>query len=297
MSNRYESERGNQRRRPSDAGAKDLNCRETTWRAYIPLTIAASLFATPLIWLLLSSLKSPEQIASNPYSAFPSTWRWENYREAMVAMPFFRYLFNTLLICLGSVAGTIVSCSLAAYGFSRLRWRGRDFLFAVLVMTMLLPWHVTMIPRFLLLREAGLYNSLWALIAPTFLGDAFFIFLLRQFFQTIPEELCEAARLDGLSEWGVFWKIVLPICRPALITVALFQFIASWNDFNGPLLYLRDKEKFPLSYGLEQFVSAYSDQTHLLLAAAVLFTLPVLVLFLLAQRSFVEGIVTRGIKR
>jgi multiple sugar transport system permease protein len=261
------------------------------------LTIAASLFATPLIWLLLSSLKSPEQIASNPYSAFPSTWRWENYREAMVAMPFFRYLFNTLLICLGSVAGTIVSCSLAAYGFSRLRWRGRDFLFAVLVMTMLLPWHVTMIPRFLLLREAGLYNSLWALIAPTFLGDAFFIFLLRQFFQTIPEELCEAARLDGLSEWGVFWKIVLPICRPALITVALFQFIASWNDFNGPLLYLRDKEKFPLSYGLEQFVSAYSDQTHLLLAAAVLFTLPVLVLFLLAQRSFVEGIVTRGIKR
>lgn len=170
-------------------------------------------------------------------------------------------------------------------------------LFAVLVMTMLLPWHVTMIPRFLLLREVGLYNSLWALVAPTFLGDAFFIFLLRQFFQTIPEELCEAARLDGLSEWGVFWRIVLPISWPALITVGLFQFIASWNDFNGPLLYLRDKEKFPLSYGLQQFVSAYSDQTHLLLAAAVLFTLPVLALFLVAQRSFVEGIVTRGIKR
>ena len=169
-------------------------------------------------------------------------------------------------------------------------------MFALVIATMLLPWHVTMIPRFLLISELGLYNSLWALILPTFLGDAFFIFLLRQFFLTIPEELSEAGRLDGLSEWGVLLHIILPLSKPALATVALFQFIAAWNDFNGPLLYLSDPGKFPLAYGLERFVSSYSDQTHLLLAAAVLFTLPILVLFLLAQRTFIRGIATTGLK-
>ena len=147
-----------------------------------------------------------------------------------------------------------------------------------------------MIPRFLLLRECGLYNSLAALIVPKLLGDAFYIFLLRQFFLTIPEPLCEAARIDGLSEWGVFRHIVLPLSRPAIVTVALFQFIASWNDFSGPLLYLNDPAKFPLAYGLEQFVSSYSDQTHWLLAAAAMFTLPIVVLFLLAQRAFLHGL-------
>mgnify|MGYP001983084860 len=162
---------------------------------------------------------------------------------------------------------------------------------------MLLPWHVTMIPRFLLFRELGWYNHLTALIAPTFLGDAFFIFLLRQFFLSIPEELSEAARLDGLGEWGIFWKIILPLSKPALATVALFQFIATWNDFGGPLLYLNDPNRFPLAYGLEQFVSSYSDQTHLLMAAAVLFTLPVIVLFLFTQRTFLRGISTTGLKQ
>ncbi len=274
-----------------------MSQRPATWRAYLVLSSVAALFLFPLVWMVLSSLKSSEQIASNPYSLLPTEWRFSNYSEAVQAIPFFRYLGNSLLLCIGSVCGTLLSCSLAAYAFSRLRWPGRNLLFGLLIATMLLPWHVTMIPRFLLLREAGLYNSLWAIVLPTFLGDAFYIFLLRQFFLTIPEELCEAARLDGLSEWGVFWKIIVPVSRPALVTVGLFQFIATWNDFNGPLLYLRDPEKFPLSYGLEQFVSSYSDQTHLLLAAAVLFTLPMLALFLLAQKSFIEGIATQGIKR
>jgi multiple sugar transport system permease protein len=199
-------------------------------------------------------------------------------------------------LCAGSVAGTLFSCTLAAYGFARLRWPGRDLMFGLLIATMLLPWHVTMIPRFLLIRELGLYNTLAALVLPTFCGDAFYIFLLRQFFLTIPEELSEAARLDGCGEWGVCWRIVVPLARPALATVALFQFIAAWNDFNGPLLYLSDPDKFPLAYGLEQFVSAYSSQTNLLLAAAVLFTLPIVVLFFLTQRTFLEGIATTGIK-
>ncbi|MDP6717544.1 MAG: carbohydrate ABC transporter permease [Pirellulaceae bacterium] len=263
---------------------------------YSILSIAALVFAFPLAWMFLSSLKSADEIVARPHSLLPSDPTWQNYPDALSSMPFLRYLSNSLLLCTGSVIGTLVSCSIVAYGFAKLRWPGRDILFGILIATMLLPWHVTMIPRFLLIRELGLYNSLGALVVPTFLGEAFYIFLLRQFFLSIPEELSEAARIDGLGECGIFSRIVVPLSIPALATVALFQFIHSWNDFNGPLLYLRDAEHFPLAYGLERFISSYSDQTHLLLAASVLFTLPILVLFLLAQRTFVRGIVTTGIK-
>jgi len=264
--------------------------------AHPALLTAAALFALPLVWMVLSSLKPANQLTEDPYAFWPSRWQWNNYPQALASLPYLRYLRNSLVLCAGSVMGSVFSCSMVAYGFSRLHWRGRDVVFGILIATMLLPWHVTMIPRFLLLRELGLYNSLAALIVPTFLGDAFFIFLLRQFFLTIPDELSEAARLDGLGEWGIFTRIIVPLSKPALATVALFQFIASWNDFNGPLLYLSDPQKFPLAYGLEQFVSSYSDQTHLLLAAAVLFTLPMVVLFLLAQQTFLKGIATTGIK-
>ena len=266
------------------------------WLRFSVVVLAAACFTAPLLWMLFGSLKTPEQLTRDPYSLLPQTWRWSNYSEAVFAAPYALYLRNSLVICLGSVIGGVLSCSLAAYGFARLRWRGRDKMFALLIATMLLPWHVTMIPRFVLIRELGLYNSHAALILPTFLGDAFYIFLLRQFFLTIPEELCEAARLDGLSEWGVYWRIVLPLSRPALLATALFQGIAAWNDFQGPLLYLSDPQKFPLAYGLERYLSSYSDQTHLLLAAAVLFTLPVAVLFLFTQKAFLRGIAAGGLK-
>jgi multiple sugar transport system permease protein len=270
--------------------------RKTHPLAQFILLAAAVVFAMPMVSMVLASLKPAVQLTEDPYSLLPRRWQWENYPQAVASMPYLRYLRNSLLLCGGTVAGTLLSCSLAAYAFARLRWRGRNVMFGVLIATMLLPWHVTMIPRFLLLRELGLYNSLAALVVPTFLGDAFYIFLLRQFFLTIPEELSEAARLDGLSEWGIYWRIVLPLSKPALATVALFQFIHSWNDFNGPLLYLSDPQKFPLAYGLEQFISSYADQTHLLLAASVLFTLPIVILFLLTQRTFLKGIATTGLK-
>ena len=260
------------------------------------LLLLAAAFSLPLVWMVLTSFKPAEQIASDPHRVLPVEWRGANYVEAVTAMPYFRYLRNSLVLCGGSVLGTLTSCSLAAYGFARLKWPLRNQVFGVLVVTMLLPWHVTVIPRFLLIRELGLYNTLAALVVPTFLGDAFSIFLLRQFFLTIPEELSEAARLDGASEWRIFWRIILPLSRPALATVALFQFIAAWNDFNGPLLYLNDPARFPLAYGLEQFVSAYSSQTNLLMAAAVLFTLPIVVLFFFTQRTFIRGIATTGLK-
>lgn len=268
----------------------------TTIASYLALAIAILFFAGPLLWLVLASFKSPEELKADPYALFPREWRWENYRDAVAAMPLARYLANTLVLCVGSVAGTILSCSLAAYAFARLRWPGRDWAFGIVIATLLLPWHVTVIPKFLLLREAGLYNTPWAIIAPTFLGNAFYIFLLRQYFLAVPEELCEAGRLDGLSEWGVYSQIVMPLNLPALVTVGLFQFVATWNDFQNPLLLLSDPETFPLAYGLEQFLSAYSDQTHLLLAAAVLFSIPVLGLFLITQQAFVEGANTDGLK-
>lgn len=264
--------------------------------AYLCLASAVVLFAAPMIWMVLCSLKTPEQLTENPHSILPDEWRLQNYFDAVSKMPYLRYLRNSLLYCAGSVAGTLISCSLAAYAFARLRWRGRDLLFGILIATMLLPWHVTMIPRFLLISKLGMYDSLAALIVPTFLGDAFYIFLLRQFFRSIPEEISEAARIDGLSEWGIFGRIILPLSIPALATVALFQFIHAWNDFSGPLLYLSDPAQLPLAYGLERFISSYSNQTHLLLAASVLFTLPIVILFFFTQRTFIKGIATTGLK-
>jgi multiple sugar transport system permease protein len=263
---------------------------------YSALWLASAIFSLPLLLMLSGSLKTTEQLARNPYRLWPENIRWENYPVALESMPLLRYLGNTLILCTGCVIGTTLSCALIAYGLSRVRWGGRKYLFALVVGSMLLPWHVTMIPRFVLISELGLYNSFWAIIGPTFLGDAFFIFLLRQFFLTLPEELFEAGRLDGLSHFGLFWKILIPLSKPAIATVALFQFVQTWNDFSGPLLYLNDPQKFPLAYGLERFVSSYGDQTHLLLAASVLFTLPIVVLFFLAQRTFIDGISTTGIK-
>jgi multiple sugar transport system permease protein len=260
------------------------------------LATTSLVFAVPLVWMGLSSLKSDEELVRDPHRVLPESARPENYGQAVAAMPYVRYLSNTLVLCIGSVCGTLASSSLVAYGLARVRWRGRNLLFGLLIATMLLPWHVTMIPRFLLLRELGLYDSLAALILPTFLGDAFSIFLLRQFFVSIPGDLSDAARIDGLGELGIFWRIVLPLSKPALATVALLQCVAVYNDFQGPLLLLRSPKRFPLAYGLEQFISSHSSQTHLLMAASVLFTLPIVVLFFLTQKTFLKGIATTGIK-
>lgn len=263
---------------------------------HLPLLLVSLVLAVPMVWMVGSSLKSAEEIAAHPERLWPEEPRWQNYTDALSDMPFWRYLGNTLLLCVGSVLGTLVSCSLVAYAFARLEWPGRDLVFGLVIATILLPWQATMIPRFLLLRELGLYNTLWALIVPTFCGDAFYIFLLRQFFRSIPQELIDAARIDGCGDWGVLWRVVLPLSRPALVTVALLQLLATWNDYGGPLLYLSDPEKFPLAYGLERFVSSHSSETHLLLAAAVMFTAPIVALFLLAQRSFLKGATTTGLK-
>lgn len=263
---------------------------------HLPFLLITLVMTGPLVWMVGASLKSSAEISTSPHTLLPAEPRLANYANAVRGMPFWRYLMNTMLLCIGSVIGTLASCTLVAYAFARLQWPGRDLLFGIVIATMLLPWQATMIPRFLLLRELGLYNTLWAIVLPTLGGNAFFIFLLRQFFRTIPQELIDAARMDGCGNWGVFWRVIVPLSRPALVTVALLEFIAVWNDYGGPLLYLSDPEKFPLAYGLEQFVGSHSSETHLLMAAAVLFTLPILVLFFAAQKTFMRGISTTGIK-
>jgi multiple sugar transport system permease protein len=202
------------------------------------LGAAGLIYAAPTVLLVVSSLKPAEQLVRDPFQFWPTSVRWGNYREAASSFPLFRGLSNSLVLCVGSVIGTTLSCSLVAYSLARIRWSGRRWALALVALTMMLPWHVAMIPRFWIIREVGLYDSLWAIILPTFLGNAFYIFLLRQFFLTIPEELFEAGRLEGMNHWRLFWQIAVPLSRPALATVALFQFIESWNDFSSPLLYL-----------------------------------------------------------
>ena len=258
------------------------------------LVLLAAAFFLPIAWMVLASFKPPGQ----PEIEFwPRSWHIDNYRRALADGSYLRHTANSVVLSLLSVAGTLVSCSIVAYGFARLHWPGRDFVFFVMVATMLLPFHVTMLPRFQLFAALGMYNTYWPLVMPNWLaGEAFYVFMLRQFFLTIPEELSEAARLDGAGEWTIFTRIVLPLSFPALATVALFQFLNTWNAFSAPLLYLNDPDKYPLAYALQQFVSSYRTEFGPLMAAAVMFTAPVVVLFFLAQKTFLRGIATTGMK-
>lgn len=266
-------------------------------RRSLPHLIVTGVMILPLVWMVGASLKSEAEYAASPTTLLPMDPRPANYADVFDAEPFGRYLLNTVLLCTGSVVGTLASCTLAAYAFARLRWPGREGVFALVIATLLLPWQATMIPKFLLLRELGLYNTLAALVVPTFFGDAFSIFLLRQFFRTLPGELMDAARIDGCGEWSLFWRIVLPLSRPALVAVAVLQLVAAWNDYGGPLLYLSDPNKFPLAYGLERYVSAHSTQTHLLMAASIMFAAPIVAVFFLAQQAFTRGVTTTGLKQ
>jgi multiple sugar transport system permease protein len=221
---------------------------------------------------------------------------WENFPRALRSIPFARYTLNTLTICFLNVAGTLLSCSLVAYSLAKVRWRGRNWIFYSLLATMILPGQVTMIPTFTIFRWLHWIGTPLPLVVPSFFGSAFSIFLLRQFFLTIPAELSDAARIDGCSDWGIFWRIVLPLSRPALATVGLFTFISHWNEFLGPLLYLNDERTYTLSMGLQRFVSQHGAEWSLLMAAATVMTLPIIVIFFFAQKTFIQGISTTGIK-
>jgi multiple sugar transport system permease protein len=260
------------------------------------LLALGALFFLPFYWLLSTSLKADTEIFAMPPVWLPHPLHWDNYARAVTFIPFFLYLRNTLSISILSVIGSVLSCSLVAYSLAKVRWRGREALFFLIVATMMLPGQVTMIPQFTIFKALGWIDSFKPLVVPHFLGTAFYIFLLRQFFLTIPQELSDAARIDGCSELATYWRVVLPLAKPALATVGLFTFMGAWNDFTGPLLYLNDETKATLSLGLQQFVGQHETEWAMLMAASTLMILPMVVLFFLAQRFFIEGITLTGIK-
>lgn len=272
---------------------------------HIVLLLLCIPFLLPIVWMVSTSLKSNEEIfpaadkatiTFSISSLLPEEPQWQNYKAALATGPFALYLKNTLLLCTLNVIGAVFSSALVAYGFARMHFPGKEALFILVIATMALPRHVTMIPVFMIFKTLGWYGTLLPLTVPSFFGNPFFIFLLRQFFQTVPHDLTEAATIDGASPFRIFLQIMLPLAKPALVTCALFQFLSTWNDFFGPLLYINDPAHYTVAYGLQQFMGNHDGEWTQLMAAACLFTLPIIILFFRAQKIFIQGISTTGSK-
>ncbi len=247
-------------------------------------------------WLVSTSFKELDQIFKLPPVWIPDPVRWQNYPEALGYFPFLKQLQNTLVIAISAVILTLLSSTLVAYSFSRLQWPGRNLLFFLMLSTMMLPYQVTMVPLFIIFRKLKLVNTFMPLIILHAFGVPFFIFLLRQFFLSLPRELDDAATIDGCSAAAILWRIILPLSKPALATVALFQFLNSWNDFLGPLIYLNDPDKYTLSLGIQVFASTSGVHWGWMMAVTTVLTIPVITLFFFTQRTFIQGIALTGIK-
>jgi multiple sugar transport system permease protein len=261
---------------------------------YVSLFLLSALFALPFIWLISTSLKPPAEVFSE--GLIGSDIHFENYQDVFRYAPIGRWLLNSAIIAVLGVVTVLFSSSLAAYGFSRLRFPGRNKLFALVIATYMLPGAATMIPTFLIWNELGAVNTFFPLWAGNIFGSAFYIFMLRQFLFTIPQDFVDAARVDGASYFRIYWNIMLPLISPALAAVAVFEFQAKWNDFMTPLIYLNDPDKYTMSLGLASFKTDFEMQWALWMAASVIFTLPMVVLFFIAQRYFIEGSVSSGVK-
>lgn len=255
------------------------------------------LFLFPFLWMVTTALKELPQAMRMPPEWIPNPIRWSNFAEATRAIPFWTYAANTVYLCLLGVVGTVGSCAIAAYGFSRLEWKGRDTVFAISLATMMIPFPVMMVPLYGIFRDLGWVGSFKPLWVPMFFGQAYAIFLIRQFFLTIPRDLQEAAAIDGCGPLKTFLLIMAPLAKPAITVVGLFTFMGIWNDFMGPLIYLTNQEQFTLALGLQHFQSKHGGtDMNLLMAASTLVVLPIVVLFFFTQRTFIEGIAMSGLK-
>ena len=264
---------------------------------YLLLVLLAIVFSMPLLWLLSTSLKPDAQMAAWPPVWIPSPLVWEHFGQAWNGGNFGLYFVNTATITVTATLGQVLTASMAAYGFSRLRFPGRTALFAILLATMMLPSVVTLLPTFILFKELRWLDSFKPLIVPAYFGGgAFYIFLLRQFFRTLPPEIFEQATIDGASSYRIFAQIVLPLSKPALATVAIFGFMSHWNDLMAPLIYINSPEKFTLTLGLRRFMLLTDVHYQEMMAMALLMTLPVLLVFFFFQQYFIEGVVMSGLK-
>ena len=269
---------------------------------YLLLIILSISFLLPFYWMLSSAVKNDSQVFTVPPIWFPIPARWINFWEAWNIDNFNLYVLNTVFrYAIPATIGTLISCTLVAYGFARIKWPGRDILFAICLMTMMVPFQVQMVPLFIIFKHLGWINSYRPLVVPAFFANAYFIFMLRQFFRTIPEELSDASRIDGANELGILWHIILPLVKPALAVVALFSFMGAWNDYLGPLIYVNQTDLYSLSMGLASLSTNITQAgiTRLaypyLMAVSAIITLPI-VIFFFAQRTFIEGISLTGIK-
>ncbi len=263
---------------------------------YLILSFFALVLALPLAWLVSTSLKTGPQTFIMPPEWIPKPFVWQNYPQAFQTVPFHLYFWNTLQVVLLATLGTLITASMAAFAFARLRFPARGPLFGLVLSTLMLPQIVTLIPTFIVFRYLKWINTLLPLIVPYWLGGgAFNIFLFRQFFMTIPYELDEAARIDGASNYRIYWNILLPLSKPVLATVAIFSFIHHWNDFFLPLVYLQDPNKWTMAIGLQGFKTLYATSWNLMMAASTAMIIPLLILFFFAQRYFISGIHLSGI--
>jgi multiple sugar transport system permease protein len=273
--------------------------RRIVWQVamYLLLALLAMSFLMPIIWALTASVKDLGEVYRFPPQYWVSDPKWSNYNQALSKLPFFAFLGNTLIICVASTAGQVLTASLVGYAFARLQWRGREVWFVIMLATMMLPRQILLIPHYLIYKQLGWVNTYKPLIVPAWLGGGvFFIFLFRQFFKGIPRELEEAARLDGASEWQIYWHVFLPNAKPVLATVGVMSFITHWKDFMNPLIYLSDFEKFPISLGLAMYNTLEGSWVNYLMAASIVALGPLVILFFLAQRYFVRGLLLTGSK-
>jgi multiple sugar transport system permease protein len=261
------------------------------------LIVLSAMFALPLVWMVGTSFKTAQQALQLPVVWWPHPFLWGNYPDLFAALPYVRFFLNTFLYAGVTIVGVLVSSSLVAYGFSRLRWPGRDAVFSVMLMTLILPFACTLIPLFVMYKRFGWIGTYLPLEVPTFFGSSVFsTFLLRQFFMTIPQSLSEAARIDGANEFYIYSRIILPLAKPALASVILFQFVYCWNDYLGPLVYISNQNSYPLSLGLALILGDYTTNWAWVMAGATAATAPIVLLFFLTQRTFIQGITVTGTK-
>lgn len=267
---------------------------------YFLVVVVVVVFSLPFVWVLRSSVMTTAELFQFPPQWVPHPFSWKNYQDALTVVPFGRYFLNSTLVTLTTILGSVLISSLAAFSFSHLRWRGRNVLFMVLLSSLMMPYIVTLIPSFIMWRYLGGIDTFLPLVLPSWfgtgVGGAFNIFLLRQFFLTIPSELDEAAYMDGASPLAVYWYVMLPLSVPGLLVVTIITFGWAWNDLLAPLVYLISPSRFTLAIGLTEFATAYSIQWNLLMAASAVVILPVLVVYVVFQRYFIQGIALTGLK-
>ena len=269
------------------------------WVSTTIVTIGAVITSIPLLWMISTSLKEDGDVFLLPLQWWPRPILWSNYPAALTYQPFFTYFWNSVQVTMLSVVGAVLTASLVAYAFARLRAPGKNFLFGILLSTLMLPGEVTLVPIYLIFRWLGWLDTYGPLIVPSwFGGSAFYIFLLRQFFMTLPTELDDAAKIDGASLFSIYWRILMPLSKPALASVAVFAFFSNWSNFQAPLIYLTTIEKFTIPVGLRLYLSTIGNNMHwnYLMAATIVSIIPPIVIFFTSQRFFVEGAVLTGVK-